>query len=263
MSDKLTVLVSARKNSKYLSKFLHGYFLRTSEGATIECLVMLNEHDTWNQDLVDYYIRTQNMMGIPEEFHPLRFFKEDLKLGRAGLHEYFNELVKHSRGKWLIYFCEDHYITMPDWDKYIMDVIEGTHRQGDSEGKPFPLNPKYPWIIVPKFDNCGAMNHVVSRGFIETLGGRIGNHGWIDSYINDLSYAALGKNPGIVIRLDDEMFHDFTHDSPSPMSDAHLQSEVTPDAKNLPKHGSNEYQEIIDRDAMKLKKAIMEEGING
>lgn len=251
--SKISVLVSARKNSKYLNKFLTGYSLRTSNGSDIECLVMLNDGDTWNNDLVEYYQTTMDRIGIPRDQQPLRFFRENMGLGRGGLHKYFNELLKHATGDWIIYFCEDHYIVMENWDEYIRSIVSGRYVMGDSQGKEFPLDPAEPWVIVPKFDNCGAMNHVLSRGFVSVMDNKLGRHGWIDSYINDLCAAAWGRYPKRVIRTDLEMFHDFTHDKPNPMDDSHLQSVISDAGRQLPKYDSEVVKHRIQVDAQKLK----------
>jgi hypothetical protein len=232
MAAKLSVLVASRKNSKYLAKFLFGLIKNTNSLSHVEVLVMMNEHDTWNQELVDYY---RQGFGPDNQYH-FQFFTEDLKLGRDGLHEYFNDLAKHATGDWSI----EH-------------TINGRLMHGDSAGKDFPLDPAVPHIIVPQFDNCGAMNHIVSRGFVKALGGRIGNHGWIDSYINDLCAATWRKHDiSHIIRMDKPMFHDFTHDIPGPMSPEDNKTEISPVVEHMPKHDSPAYRAMIERDAQIL-----------
>ncbi len=238
---RISVLVSARKNSKYLSKFLFGYMANTHTRHDIH--IMLNKGDTWNDELVQFF------SGWP---YQMNFCREDLQLGRAGLHEYFNFLLVHATGDWIAYFCEDHFISMPAWDDYVRSYISGERKSGDSAGKKFPLDPNDVWVIVPKFDNCGAMNHIVSRGFIKAMGDKLGRHGWIDSYINEL----MERMPDRVIRMDDETFHDFTHDQPSPMSDAHLQTVVSEKGKQLPPFESPEVRELITDDYGKLLQAV-------
>lgn len=249
---RLSVLISARKNSKYLGKFLFGYFANTSRPDHAEVLVMLNQGDTWNAELVQLF-------SAPP--YNVQFFYEDYQLGRAGLHIYFNDLYKQSRGDWLIYFCEDHFITKPGWDQYIYDMVAGEVKVQTEMGAVLKhefgmLNPAEPWCIVPKFDNAGAMNQILSRGYCEAIGDVIGRHGWIDSYINDLNTRAWGAHPQRVLRLDAPIFHDFTHDHPNPMDDAHLQSVVGPAAGELPKHNSTEYWAIVEADVNKLKGAV-------
>jgi len=240
-SQSISVLVSARRNSKYLAKFLFGFFERTADWRNMEILVMLNEHDDWNRELVDFFMP----FGV-------RFFHENEQLGRAGLHEYFNKLYLPATGAWIVYFCEDHFITKDGWDREIRSMIKGWRGDGDTVGKKFPLDPNEPWVLVPKFDNVGAMNHVLSHGFIKALGNKLGRHGWIDSYINDLAAVM----PDRVIRFDEPFFHDFTHDQPNPMSEAHVQSVSTKKGEALPDYKDPIVQKRIKEDQQKLIRAI-------
>lgn len=232
----ISVLVSARRNSKYLAKFLFGLKVRTRNAANIEVLVMLNEHDTWNDELVHHFDGFIGPNGTA-----YKFYRENMQLGRAGLHEYFNELVKHSRGDWLIYFCEDHFIIADNWDLIVKGFI-----------KAHELDPSQPWCIIPKFDNVGSVNHIVSRAWVEALGGKIGRHGWIDSYLNDMRE----ELPDLFVRMDAPLFHDFTHDDPSPMSDAHMQSLSTDKGKNLPDYHDPINKKRLAEDVEKIKRAI-------
>ncbi len=241
MPGKISVLVSARKDSKYLAKFMLGFFENTLDEDNTEVLVMMNKNDTWNDELVRFYSRR----GV-------KFFREDWGLGRYGLHTYYNELLKHATGDWIVYFCDDHFINKAGWDIYVHKVILGEELQGDSKNKPFPLDPARPWVVVPKFDNCGAMNHIVSRGFVEAMDGSIGGHGWIDTYINELIEPF---NKQISIRLDNEVFHDFTHDSPSPFDEVHTQTDNS-EGKKLPKVHSGEYHQTMHADRKKLQERL-------
>lgn len=254
----LSILVSARKNSKYLSKFIAGERLNTIYKAppNMEMLIMLNEHDTWNSDLVELTNREQRELYKGSYITPITFVRENMRLGRAGLHLYFNELLKYAQGDWIVYFCEDHYINQPGWNVQIMETILGAVKHGDSANKQFPLDPNEVWVIVPKFDNCGAMNHIVSRGFVEALAKQrkssLGNHGWIDSYINDL----MRDFPDRVIRMDEPLFHDFTHDQPNPMTEAHSQGGSSIKGLKLPFYDSSETKRLLELDKQKLIKAI-------
>lgn len=230
LNPSISVLVSARKNSKYLAKFLFGYFERTADLDHTEILVMLNEHDTWNDELVRHF----------KDDHRVRFFRENERMGRAGLHVYFNTLLKNAGGEWVVYFCEDHFITMDSWDSYVRAYIA---RRG--------LDPRMVYCLVPKFDNCGAMNQILSRGYINAIGD-LGKHGWIDSYINELN-EEIPKSR--VLKFDHEMFHDFTHDKPNPMSDEHSKGE-SGRGKLLPMFHAAEVKELIKQDAERIDKHI-------
>lgn len=243
--QKISILVAARKNSKYLAKFIFGYLQNTQDLDGCEMLVMINEHDTWNRELVEYF--------IDDPRHNIRFFTEDLGLGRGGLHRYFNDLADRATGDWLIYFCDDHYIQMPGWDQYVRGVIDQKR-----------LNPKDVWCIVPKFINVGAMNQMLSRGYVNALGGILGRHGNIDSYINDVNQEAFGVDPSRpehlknnrVVRLDDEMFYDFTHDKPTPLDDIHTKTELSPEASLLPLYSAPMVKRWIGEDALKIRRAL-------
>lgn len=207
---------------------------------------MLSEHDDWNDELVYHYENDDGPLRV-------RFMRENMQLGRAGLHRYFNDCLLRASGDWIIYFCEDHFITGYGWDLAMLHTASGQLLHGDSKEKQFPLDPAEPWVIVPKFDNCGAMNHMVSRGFVDALGGVIGNHGWIDSYINDL----MREFPDRVIRMDDPpMFHDFTHDQPSPMSDSHVQALSTVKGDMLPKYESDKVARLLESDRERIRKSL-------
>lgn len=259
MDDKISVLIAARKDSKYLAKFLFGLLENTADLDSIEVLVMVNAHDTWNEELIHYFSDFQHSLNI-------QFFYENDGLGRGGLHEYFNNLYKHATGDWVVYFCEDHFINVWGWDLYVSRVIDGRQRGitsslGSRERD--PLDPGKPWVIVPKFDNAGAMNHILSRGFIEAIGA-LGKHGWIDSYINDLCIEAFGDDPtklkssahDIVIKLDDEIFHDFTHDLPNPLDPVHNKTELSGRGLKLPKYGDPRVTKQIAEDAKKLREVL-------
>lgn len=248
MNDKISILVAARKNSKYLAKFLIGYFERTGQTDNVEILVMLNEGDTWNEDLTSYF------SGF------VKFYREDLGLGRAGLHTYFNTLLEHATGDWIIYFCEDHYIIRQDWDIVVRQMIAGELRNhtdyGDAKKHEMGrLDPNGVWLLVPSFDNAGPMNHIVSRGYVNALGGVLARHGNLDSYINALALR-IGRDH--VIRFDtaDALFHDFTHDDPNPMSDAAMQSVISEAGKALPAYNSPQMEAWIDQDVTKLREAL-------
>jgi len=234
MKPKISVLVAARRDSKYLAKFLHGYFDRTDDTDNTEILVMMNQHDTWNEELVRQYDGR------------VRFFKEDLRLGRSGLHVYFNELLKHATGEWIVYFCEDHFIIYDGWDNRLRSEIIKRGLKANEVN-----------VIVPVFDNAGAMNHIVSRGWVDTIGD-LGKHGWIDSYINGVLLRTFMERPSdhLIKNIDDPLFHDFTHDQPNPMDAGANQSPVGEDGKKLPKFDTDEVQELVERDAIKIKQAL-------
>ena len=230
----ITVLVSARRNSKYLAKFMHGFFTRTAQMKNIELFVMLNKHDTWNRELQAFYMAMSAM-----QHNQIRFFEEDLGQGRAGLHNYFNHMAEYATGEWIIYFCEDHFIEVNGWDDEIRKFAADKN-----------LDPSKIYCIVPKFDNVGTMNHIISKGMYFAMG-QVGRHGWIDSYLNEV---IKGLPTERVLKMDRELFHDFTHDQPNPMSEAHLQS-VSPadlDPKEFPAFDQPSVARLVQEDRDQL-----------
>lgn len=240
---KISVLIASRKNSKFLAKFLHGLMTRTSDMANVEVLVMLNKEDTWNRELQAFYMALG--LNIKGSF---QFFEEDYKLGRDGLHKYFNDMAEYATGDWLVYFCDDHFIEANGWDQAIRDFA--TEREID----PAKIN-----FIIPKFDNAGTMNQIVSRGAYVAMG-QLGQHGWIDSYLNEVMHRM--KHEERIHRMDDELFHDFTHDRPEPMDPQHqagAKDQAAIDA--LPDFDSPAYHQLAMDDAEKLKDLIDREAL--
>lgn len=238
---KITILLAARKNSKYLAKFLFGLLQQTGDLSRIEVICMAHEHDTWNSELFNFFGETITGLGI----RPVKFIYENTGLGRGGLAEYFNTLVKQAKGEWIIYFCDDHYINKPDWDLRIYNKIRGLELDCDKV-----------YCMIPKFDNVGAMNQILSRGYIKAMGGYLGRHGNIDSYINDVNLGVFADFSDRLIRFDEDMFHDFTHDVPNMMAPIWSKVPLSNRGKHLPKYINPEVQEMIAEDVERLKAAI-------
>lgn len=243
---KISILIASRKNSKYLAKFLFGLYANIGDLSRVEILCMTSQLDTWNSELFEFF--SSKMTPA------VKFYGENNGLGRAGLAEYFNVLYKESKGEWIIYFCEDHYTNKRDWDLRIYEMI---NKHG--------LDWQKVYCLVPKFDNAGAMNHILSRGYVEAMGGKLAQHGNLDSYINDVNLRAFGglsierhdaEKGDRVLLFDDEMFHDFTHDKPGPMEDAHMQSVISNRGKMMPKYEDPRVQEWISEDSELLKSAL-------
>ena len=226
---KLSVLVASRKNSKFLAKFLFNFLEKTQlPPEEIEIFVMVSKQDDWNQELIKFVTR----------FCPIKFCFEDKKLGRSGLHLYYNEMLTETTGDWVIYFCDDHYIVRQGWDEYLMNFVDSCK-----------LDPKRIYQVVPTWDNSGSMNQMLSRGYIDTLG-NIGRYGNIDSYNNHVGAQMFKPR---VIAAPEPIFHDFTGD-PEIMTEKHHEIEGYSPLPII--WGSEEMQGMIAEDAQKLRKAI-------
>lgn len=188
---RISVLASARPNSKYLAKYIMGYLTHTADLVNTELLVMASARDEWNKDLFAYF----GDKGI-------RFFFEDYQLGRRGLHLYFNDLARHATGDWLLYMCEDHVFAARGWDDYVRRVA----------GK---YNKDLIYVLLPKFKFPvpGHMSHILSRGYYQVCG-QLGGHGNIDTWVNVVIEALAGDRKPLI---PEELFDDLSH-HPDPMT---------------------------------------------
>lgn len=226
---KLLSVLAARKDSKYLAKFLARYEATTSSA---NLRVMVSAQDSWNTDIISLF-EGRDTTGPSYEF-----LFENRGLGRKGLHLYYEDLYEGQEFDWLIYFCEDHSIEVFDWDTIILDVLDN-------------FDPSKPYIAVPGWDNIGAMNHVVSRGFIEAMGGRLAGHGNLDSFLNFVADRIPSRQ---VVRLP-VLFHDYTHDVPSMMDESRSVVALSAEGLALPDFFSEEVQKDIEQCALLVREA--------
>ena len=63
MIHRISLLLAARRRSRFLSHFLFSYFTRTKSLVDTELLVMASECDDWNRDLFKFF-----------ENYPVKFF---------------------------------------------------------------------------------------------------------------------------------------------------------------------------------------------
>lgn len=231
----LSLLVSARKNSKFLSKLIFSYLSKTKNLDQTEMLIMISEEDTWNTDLLKF------VTGIYGD--RIRVFREHYGMGRNGLHRYFNELAAKSTGDWLWYFCDDHDIIMQDYDWFIKSLVD-LHQ----------MNPHKIYQIIPRCQNSGSIAHILSRGWFD-VAGDLGKHGNIDSYIN---YVSFWLPEHRIFRPDDYVIIDYTVD-PTIMTPEHNKAWIN---TSLIYHygASDVVQKWAKEDGERLAKAI-EQGL--
>lgn len=226
----LSLLVSSRKNSKFLSKLIFSYLTKTKNLDQTEMLIMVNSEDTWNADLL------KTITAIYPNIH---VFYENYGMGRNGLHRYFNELAGHAKGDWFFYLCDDHDIVMKDYDHFIKSLID-LHQ----------MNPHKIYQIIPRCSNSGSISHILSRGWYDILGD-LGKHGNIDSYIN---YVSFWIQEHRIFRPDEYVVVDYTAD-PSVMSPEHTKAWINPEF-SYPYGASDEVQALAKIDGEKLHIAI-------
>lgn len=184
MSNRISVLCASRPNSSYLANFIMGYFNTMKDTGNIELLVMLNKHDKWNKHVVKYFDGR------------VKFFYEDSPHGRFDLHTYYTELLKHANGDWIMLACEDWDFLMDGWDNYIREVASS---KGADSSKV--------WGMVPRFSNVGSVCQIMSRGYVNAVGGVLGHHYAIDSWINTV----FGTMEERMVHFEKDMFIDYTH----------------------------------------------------
>lgn len=197
---KLSVIVSVRKNSKFISKLLFSIVKKTKHPEDIEVLLMTNENDTWNKDMFEVMKTASNA----------KVFKENYKYGRAGLHKYFEALLPHTTGEWVLYLCDDHDIAVDGWDQKIFDLINANQ-----------LDYNKIYQIVPHCVNTGSVIHILSRGWINTTH-EIGKHPNVDSYLN---YVAERLPTNRIYHVYDKLFIDYTC-MPEIMTPEHCKTEI-------------------------------------
>lgn len=123
------------------------------------------ESDTWNIDLFEWAGQ-----------HPaITIVKENMEMGQKGHHQYLNELFKWSHGCWILNFCDDMYIKAKGWDDRIRDFIREKE-----------LYPNKCYMLIPRFEIDGAVEHILSRGWIDTVG-FISAYQNTDSWLNTVS----------------------------------------------------------------------------
>ncbi len=162
----ISLLLTARQDSKFLAKFVTTFIANTNNFNNVELLIFLSPEDTWNKELLECF--KDKVKVIPDT----------TELGRGNSHIFYSELAKHAQGEWLWYVCDDHYL-FKNYDEYISNFIN------DNNIDPYQVN-----VIAPACLNSGRISHILSKKAFELVG--FGQHGNVDSYINEmLEYVAL------------------------------------------------------------------------
>lgn len=156
----ISLLVTARENSKYLAKFITSFVRHTKNFSEIELLIFISPEDTWNKELFECF--SDKIKLVPDT----------TGLGRGASHIFYSEAAKEAKGEWLWYLCDDHYL-LDGYDEYISNYI--------NEMK---IDPRKVNVIAPMCVNSGRISHIISRKVFNAVG--FGQHGNLDSYINEM-----------------------------------------------------------------------------
>lgn len=229
--SKIAVLTLARRRSRFLSHFLFNYCTMTKDFENTKLFVMANAEDDYNKDIFTFF-----------KLHPeygVKFLFENSGLGVYGRHLYFNELASATDSDWLLHTCDDQMFIYENWDGFIRDYIISKNIDAAKVN-----------VIIPKFSNMGAVDHMVSRGYINALG-RLGGYGNIDSWINRL-LAKLPQNR--VFYPSRSIMYDFTPDAEI-YTPEYLAVDDTK-GQLLPMWGSEEVEKDLILEGNKLLEAI-------
>lgn len=193
---KISMLAPVRPESKWMSHLIMSFLTHTENLEDTELLLLPAKRNAWNKDLMEYIGKKEPAVKfIPEPAD----FEE---LGQRGHHIFMNELSKHATGDWIFHFCDDMEILVRGWDEVVRAFVRQYH-----------LNPSMCYMLIPRFKDAGAVEHILSRGWIEVTGCSFdypNGDSWlntvIDSTIPEFNRSRLLHIP----RAD--MFKDYTRD---------------------------------------------------
>ena len=163
----ISMLCPVRPESKFFAHFIAGFLNKTKNFYDTELLVMPAKQNEWNQDLIEYLQRKEPSIKFIDE--------PESELGQRGHHIYINELAKHAKGDWILNFCEDMHILLRDWDEVLREWIREKQ-----------LDPDKCYMIIPRFEASGAVEHILSRGWLDIVG-TVFNFPNGDSWLNTVS----------------------------------------------------------------------------
>jgi len=227
----ISLLITSRKNDKFIGKLAMSILTKTYNMDNIEVLLMASSQDQWNRELFGYL----------QLHHNFKVFTEDYGYGHWGLYQYFNELAKESKGDYLWYLCSDHDIILDNYDTWLLDYFKEKGIKSDEV-----------WAVTPGFKNVGPISHIITRKFYETTG-RIAQSNKVDSWYNDLIYRIPESRRPVISGT--QIMTDYTPRFNEILSpDDMLIESRKPDS--MLENGSDEYWKEIENDAKKLNREI-------
>jgi hypothetical protein len=227
----ISLLITSRKNDKFIGKLAMSILTKTHNMDNIEVLLMASQQDEWNKDLFGYL----------QLHHNFKIFTEDYGYGHWGLYQYFNELAKEASGDYLWYLCSDHDIVCENYDTILLNYFKEKN-----------ISPDEVWAVTPGFKDCGPVSHIITRKFYE-ITGRIAQSNKVDSWYNDLIYRIPENRRPVMSGV--QIMTDYTPKFNDILSPDDMIGEMSKPGKML-ENGSKEYWQAIEKDAQKLNNAI-------
>ncbi len=240
----ISLLLSARKDSKFMAKFVMTYLVHTRRLENVELLIVTPPGE-WNKELFEFLEAYTSITGIPK----IVLVDDTLELGRGGSDIYYSMLAGMAQGDWLWYMCDDHYL-FDGYDEYISNYI-----------KEFNLDPNKVNVIIPTASNSGRISHILSRKYFDTVG--VAQHGNVDSYINNtLEYLEVFVGKEEVEKIErfppEPIISDFSVDKDIMLPINALGQDLVKEAE---KFKSEDNKQKIKEDAERLFRAMKEEHV--
>ena len=160
----ISVLCPVRPNSEYMEHFLIGFFASVHTVEDVELVMLLNEKDEWNRRAVKYF------------GDKVKFLFEGTTQGRSSLHGFYSTMLEHAKGDWIMLVCEDFDFKTEHWDNATIRVCQSKHG----------LDPSKVYVMLPRVKVPGNVCHVLSRGYVEAVGGVLSEHCAVDSWLNSV-----------------------------------------------------------------------------
>ena len=162
----ISVLLPARGRPEPMEKCLHTLIGQAKNPERIEVLIAFDDDDVdtiaYFSDTIAPYLDEQGVSYSALQFK---------RLGYIRLHEYLNELARHSHGGWMLFWNDDAVMVTEDWDQAIMD------HDGEFTLLRTDTNHQHPYAIFP----------IVPRKWVE-ITGHLAQHQLNDAWISQIGW---------------------------------------------------------------------------
>lgn len=246
-APKISILVLAQKNSKYLSNFLFSALNNSNQqDHNIEVMVMLSKEDNWNKSLMDYFDDySEGVSALTGRSELVRFYEDDKKLGEMGQHNLYNRLAENARGQWFLLLKDTQPIIMKRWDEKILQKL--------SEVDTADRMPVTVYLGVDNTDKSSA--RLINRAAYEAMDKKIARHGWVDEYLD----AAFHNSSATAVNTKNvEFLHDYFYERPDPMDPMLNKVVLSQEGMDQNQFDAAEIQALIAEDNKKITARVEE-----